>query len=321
MSDRRALFSLVFVLGLGASGLQATAALPLPNSDPISQPVLYSQGFTSIAAAEPETNSGEMRLKFPDFWRSLILGGLGTLAIALLCYHLGRSHGVRQTEASLPSRATGNTASHRSTSRNANLPKAALEDAASQKVTNQGIAPSNTPPLTPTRLPKAEPGELLIKHLHHSDPSLRRQAIWQLGQQGTTDAVQPLIDLMVDADSQQRSLILAAISEIGVRTLMPLSRALMLSLQDESAEVRQNAVRDITRVYDLMAQVSQVLRYAAEDTNAEVRETACWALGQLNRIHSAPTPSIAPRSIESPPIDSRPTEPRPLEDSKPETAS
>ncbi len=141
-----------------------------------------------------------------------------------------------------------------------------------------------------TRISKVDIVEALMNDLHHSEASQRRKSIWELGQRGDSRAIQPLVDLLVDADSQQRSLILAAIAEISSRTLKPMHRALLMSLQDESADVRKNAIRDITRIYDQMAQVSQLLQYAASDADADVQETARWALGQLNRLRSAPEP-------------------------------
>jgi peptidoglycan hydrolase-like protein with peptidoglycan-binding domain len=144
-----------------------------------------------------------------------------------------------------------------------------------------------------TRLTKANLAEELVLDLHHPDPGRRRKAIWDLGQHGNSEAIQPLVDLMMDSDSSQRSLILAAISEIGIRTLKPMNRALIISLQDRSADVRKNAIRDVTRIYDQIAQVSQLLAHAASDPDSEVQETARWALGQLNRIRGLPDGTIA----------------------------
>jgi hypothetical protein len=48
-------------------------------------------------------------------------------------------------------------------------------------------------------------------------------------------------------------------------------------------------VRDLSRMYDLMAQMTQLLRHATQDENAEVRETAEWALHQLNRLKGSPS--------------------------------
>lgn len=147
----------------------------------------------------------------------------------------------------------------------------------------------NNGAVTPTtRLAKVDIVEALIEDLHNLDGAKRRKAIWDLGQRGDSRAVQPLVDLIVDSDSQQRSLILAAVAEISTRTLKPINRALLVSLQDQSPDVRKNAIRDVTRIYDLMTQVSQLLHYAASDTDEEVQETARWAIGQLNRLRPVP---------------------------------
>jgi hypothetical protein len=130
--------------------------------------------------------------------------------------------------------------------------------------------------------------DALIQDLHNPDPSKRRKAIWELGQRGDSRAIQPLVDLMLDSDSSQRSLILGVLAEIGTRTVKPMNRALAVSLQDDSPEVRKNAIRDLTRIYDSIAQMSQLLNHAIDDDDGEVSETARWALGQLNRIRSLP---------------------------------
>ncbi|MEC4812275.1 MAG: HEAT repeat domain-containing protein [Scytonema sp. PMC 1069.18] len=140
-----------------------------------------------------------------------------------------------------------------------------------------------------SRLTKVNIVDQLIDDLHNPDPSQRRKAIWDLGQKGDSRAIQPLVDLMIDADSQQRSLILAALAEIGTRTLKPMNRALAISLQDESPQVRKNAIRDLTRVYDMMAQMSQMLSHAMHDSDAEVQATAKYALSQMNRIRALPS--------------------------------
>ena len=135
-----------------------------------------------------------------------------------------------------------------------------------------------------TRLPKINIVDELIKDLQDPDPKKRSKAIWELAQRGDSRAIQPLVNSLIDADSKQRSLILEAISQIGHRTLKPLQRALVISLQDENAEVRKNAIRDVTRTYELMAQISQLLRHAIDDPDDEVQETARWAMTQMNRM-------------------------------------
>ena len=138
--------------------------------------------------------------------------------------------------------------------------------------------------LDTTRLAKIDIVAELIEDLQSPDPSKRRKAIWDLGQHGDSRALLPLVDLMRDSDSGQRSLILAAVSEIGTKILKPVNRALLLSLQDSSSDVRKNGIRDVTRIYNSMGQVSQLLQHVASDPDQEVQETAIWALTQLDRI-------------------------------------
>ncbi|NES71785.1 MAG: HEAT repeat domain-containing protein, partial [Okeania sp. SIO2D1] len=116
------------------------------------------------------------------------------------------------------------------------------------------------------------------------DPKKRHHAIWELGQRGDSRAVQPLVNLLIDSDSKQQSLILATLSEIGTKTLKPMNRALAMSIQNDNAEVRKNAIRDLTRIYELVIQTTSLLQQAEYDPDPEVEKTAKWALEQLNRI-------------------------------------
>ncbi len=166
--------------------------------------------------------------------------------------------------------------------------------------TAKASIPTAVLPLEKTsRISKVNVVEELIKDLRSSDPKTRRKAVWSLSQQGDSRAIQPLVNLMIDADSQERSLILAALAEINVRILKPLNRALAISMQDESPQVRQNAIRDLTRVYDIMSQMSQMLSHALEDPDAEVQSTAKYALTQMNKMRSLPTQASLPEAIET----------------------
>ena len=124
----------------------------------------------------------------------------------------------------------------------------------------------------------------LIQELDKSDRSVRRKAIWELAQRGDSRAMKPLVELMVEVDSQERGLILEAMTQIAGRTLKPMNQAITMSLQDENSQVKQNAIRDLTRVYDLMSQVTKRLSQVAEDSDAQVQETAKWALKKLDRL-------------------------------------
>jgi hypothetical protein len=132
--------------------------------------------------------------------------------------------------------------------------------------------------------PKVDIIEALIEDLQHLNPASRRKAIWELGQRGDSRAVEPLLDLLANSDSNQYSLILASLSEIGIRTLKPMNNAWSISLQNENPEVRKNAIRDLTRIYELVNQISYLLHRATDDPDPEVQETARWAINQLNRI-------------------------------------
>ena len=131
----------------------------------------------------------------------------------------------------------------------------------------------------------------LIGNLQHSDRAFRRKTIWELAQRSDSRAMKPLVELMVKVDSQERSLILEAMTQIASRTLKPMNKALSLSLEDDNSQVRQNAIRDLTRVYELMSQVTQRLSEAVEDSDEEVQQTAKWALKQLNQMPKVKWPN------------------------------
>ncbi|NER50854.1 MAG: hypothetical protein F6J92_30125 [Symploca sp. SIO1A3] len=160
-------------------------------------------------------------------------------------------------------------------------------------------AEDNLPLETTTRLAKINIVDELIKDLRQPNPQKRRKAIWELARQGDSRAVKPLVDLMMVSDSQQRSLILEALSQIGNKTLKPLNRALAISLQDDNAQVRKNAIRDLTRIYEMVAQMSQMLCHAADDPDPEVKETAEWAINQLSRIRTSSTFDNLPPSEDA----------------------
>ncbi len=135
-----------------------------------------------------------------------------------------------------------------------------------------------------TRLPRLDIVEELVKDLQNPDSAKRHKAIWDLGQQGDSRAIEPLSQLAIDADSQERGLILTALSEIGTRTLKPMKRVLAVSMQDDNTDVRKNAIRDLSRMYDSIVQLGSLLNHAANDPDDDVREAARYALKQLDRF-------------------------------------
>jgi HEAT repeat protein len=114
--------------------------------------------------------------------------------------------------------------------------------------------------------------------------------------------MQPLVDSMVDGDSYERSLTLEALAQICTRSLRPMNQALAISLQDKNPQVRKNAIRDLTRLYDIMSQISQLICHALDDSDEEVQETARWAIRQLN-LQLPPRLDIAPLETTGEPED------------------
>jgi peptidoglycan hydrolase-like protein with peptidoglycan-binding domain len=155
------------------------------------------------------------------------------------------------------------------------------------------------PEKTSLLLPKVNIVDELIKELRSPDTTKRQKAIWDLTQQGDSRAIQPLVDLMIDADSQQHGLILSALAEIGTRTLKPMNRALAISMQDENPQVRQNAIRDLMRIYDMMIQMSQIVCHGLNDPDPEVQAAARYALNHINRLSVVPEVPDQQRFMEN----------------------
>ena len=124
----------------------------------------------------------------------------------------------------------------------------------------------------------------LIKDLQEGERSVRRKAIWELAQKSDSRGIPALIELMPKVDSLERNLILEAITQITSRTLQPMNRVLLESLEDENPQVRKNAIRDLTRLCQLMSNVTKRLSQMTEDADLEVQQTARWALQELDRV-------------------------------------
>lgn len=279
------------LVGLAVGQTQASVSISEINiavqSVPLGQgePLPPAQDFTQTGAAATQSVRRPSGLQTLGIW--LMFAGLPVAAIGVAWYAFRRPLWSPSPPASAePIQNTAETALKLT---EVNSPESTTQSGLAQ------TTPTTSLVSTTTRLEKVDIVETLVADLQHPDRTKRCQAIWELGQRGDSRAVQPLTDVLVTADSQQRSLILAAIAEISVRTLKPVHRALVLSLQDESADVRKNAIRDTTRIYDSMIQVSQLLQYAMHDADAEVQETAHWALEQLHRLRTVPEVESAHR--------------------------
>lgn len=131
----------------------------------------------------------------------------------------------------------------------------------------------------------------LIQDLQLSDPvenvaaqkDLRRKAIWELGQSNDFRAVEPLIQIIPQVDSLEKSLILDAITQIASRSTKTIHETLLISLTEENPELRNNAIRDLTRLYQSRSSVSVNLSRMSENSNREIEQIARWALEQFNQ--------------------------------------
>jgi len=273
------------ITGLATGGrLQAAWAA---KNQFVSSPIVPSPARTSKPSAQPKPTERDF-----VWWLVFGIGVLG--CIGALLYLLRWFREVKQLQKSQLSEIKSLSGAKEDSIAPPSQETVTIPQTATPPLVTQLLLPEKT-----SRLTKFNIVDELIQDLRSSEPTKRRKAIWDLGQQGDSRAIQPMVDLMIDADSQESSLILAALAEIGTRTLKPMNRALAMSIQDESPQVRQNAIRDLTRVYDMMSQMSQMLRHALDDPDAEVQATARYALTQMNRMRDLPEQNL-PEEEDSP---------------------
>ncbi|WP_373529288.1 peptidoglycan-binding protein [Nostoc sp.] len=266
------------ITGLATRG-RLQAALAAKNQFVIS-PIVPSPARTFKPSAQPKPSERGF-----IWWLVFGMGVLG--CIGALLYLLKWFRKVKQLQKSQLSEIKSLSGAKEDSIAPPSQETVTIPQTATPPQSTQLLLPEKT-----SRLTKFNIVDELIQDLRSSEPTKRRKAIWDLGQQGDSRAIQPMVDLMIDADSQESSLILAALAEIGTRTLKPMNRALAISIQDESPQVRQNAIRDLTRVYDMMGQMSQMLRHALDDPDAEVQATARYALTQMNRMRGLPEQNL-----------------------------
>jgi peptidoglycan hydrolase-like protein with peptidoglycan-binding domain len=267
----------------------------------------FQANNTVTTANVATTDEGEQGQRELIWWSLLGLGILGTIGALLFLLNWFR-HRQNKSESTTKESPVAKPAENNR--RTTTQPVPPPENVSKPQGKNVSVVTSQTPassvptavlpPDMTARLTKLSVVEQLIQDLRSNDRSKRRKAIWGLGQQGDSRAIQPLVDLMINADSQQRSLILAALAEINARALRPMNRALAISLQDESPQVRQNAIRDLTRVYDMMSQMSQMLAHAVEDPDVDVQTTAKYALTQMNQMRAIPNQQSLPQDNQQP---------------------
>lgn len=122
----------------------------------------------------------------------------------------------------------------------------------------------------------------LISQLDTAKGNEKIKIIWSLAADADSRAIEPLLDIMFRGNSQEKTLVLEAISQIASKSLKPINQALIMSLQDEQGQVRKNALRDVTKLYELITEIQPVILQAAcDDPDPEVREIAIFSLNKL----------------------------------------
>lgn len=122
----------------------------------------------------------------------------------------------------------------------------------------------------------------LIKDLQHSDRSLRRKAIWELAERGDPRSIQPLVNIVSDVNSLDKSLISNAITQIVHRSFQPINHRLFANLQHENPQIKKNAINDLSDLYLFIAPITKKLVQMQLDKDPEVSQTATQALRRLN---------------------------------------
>jgi|GEM_PF-6204199 len=135
--------------------------------------------------------------------------------------------------------------------------------------------------------PNISPSDVVLKlilELRLKDRQTRHKTIIKLAHKGDSRAMIPLVELMIQADPQERKLILGAIKKITNNTLNTMNKALIISLGDENSQIEPNTIRDLNRVYELMSEVTERLPKIINAPTAKAEATTEWAIRQLKKM-------------------------------------
>ena len=128
--------------------------------------------------------------------------------------------------------------------------------------------------------PAVEP---LITALSNTNPSVRRNAAWAIGEvtgvstSGRSAAVEPLINALHDADAWVR---LAAAFSLGELRPRRATESLIAALTDSEWSVREMVVRALGEMKS-RAGVERLTAVLLQDGDERVRRKAAWALGEI----------------------------------------
>jgi hypothetical protein len=119
--------------------------------------------------------------------------------------------------------------------------------------------------------------------------SIRRKAIKKLAKVGDYRSIEPLLEIMPQVGTLDKSLIFKAVTQINQRTFQPINSELFVALQNEHPEIRLNALRDLKSLYQFVSPVITQIAQMQSDQDYEVRQTATQVLRQLN---ASPLPTF-----------------------------
>lgn len=117
--------------------------------------------------------------------------------------------------------------------------------------------------------------------------SLRRKAVCKLTKVGDCRSIEPLIAILPQANELDKELIIEALKQVSSRSFQTVDCLLFAGLQDRSAEVRLNALRDLRNLYQFVAPAIAKIAQMQSDSDYEIRQTATQALQQFS-IHPLP---------------------------------
>ncbi|MEM8720752.1 MAG: hypothetical protein AAGE84_15900 [Cyanobacteria bacterium P01_G01_bin.39] len=122
----------------------------------------------------------------------------------------------------------------------------------------------------------------LTQDLQSSDRNVRRKAIWELAKLGDSRVIEPLMAIMPQANSVDKSLIVKAVTQITNRSFKPVNAKLLKMLNDGNPQVRVNAILDLAAFYKFVLPMTQQLCKMQLDSDPQVRQTASRVLQNLN---------------------------------------
>ncbi len=144
--------------------------------------------------------------------------------------------------------------------------------------------------------PRLPGNEQLITDLHtHTDPLIRRQAAWWLGEHESNQAVMSLIEALSDESADVRLVSAWALGEIkSDKAIVPL----IWSLDDNDPFVREMAALALGEIEDPAAVNALSKKF---ESNEELRGAIIWALGEISGREAQQARDVAFQVLEQDP--------------------